>query len=121
MSCLLHLGLSPLPPTPHSPRARARTRTHTHARAHTHALPSVCALSPPGTHMVPASRCTHTTHSHTSLWVPAWLLPLAFPGPSYGRHVLQRNVNVQLGPVNQPGPEREAGGLTPSSVPPAQL
>lgn len=118
MSCLLHLGLSPLPPTPHSPRARAHART----RAHTQVLPSVCALSPPGTHMGPSLQVyTHHTHSHTSLWVPAWLLPLAFPGPSYGHHVLQQNVNIQLGPVNQPGPEREAGGLTPSSVPPAQI
>ena len=99
------------------------THTHAHARTRTHARASicVCALTSRHTHGPSLQVYTHHTHSHTSLWVPAWLLPLAFPGPSYGRHVLQRNVNVQLGPVNQPGPEREAGGLTPSSVPPAQL
>lgn len=82
MSCLLHLGL---PPTPHSPRARAHTRTRTHARASI----CVCALTSRHTHGPSLQGYTHHTHSHTSLWVPAWLLPLAFPGPSYGRHVLQ--------------------------------
>lgn len=110
MSCWLHLGLSPLPPTQHSPRARAHTHAqrfhlcaHSHLQAHT---------------WVPASMCPHTTHAATHPFEcqPG---PLAFPGPSYGRHVLRRNVKVQLGPVSQLGPEREAGELTPSPVPPA--
>ena len=82
VSCLLHFGLSPLPPTQHSPRARVRARTHAQ-RFH------LCAHSHLQAHTwVPASMCPHTTHTATHpfecqpgscpwlLWVSACISPL---------------------------------------------
>ena len=45
----------------HSLRARAHTHTHTHTRVSIY----VCALAS-GLTWVPASRCTHITHTHTA-------------------------------------------------------